>query len=125
MSDILVKVARFPAVWKGKKLKREFGSLLGMISLHFEVAVSRFTIIPLRQLKPLRGVNLRPRLKQDVQVKEELMQLAARMGAASTASRLNASFRAFQTDASAGLQQRSELRGRRSCPAIWERSTKI
>ena len=105
MVDILMRIAAMKGVWRGKAMKRELASLLTTVSLHFEVALPHFNIIPLRQLDPLigRGRSGEAKLRHiaDVQLKEELMQLAARMGAALTASRLNAAFKAFNAAESA------------------------
>ena len=52
------------------------------------MALERFNIVPLRRIDPVLGPSNRPRNVADIQRGEELMQLAVRVGASLTASRL-------------------------------------
>jgi hypothetical protein len=96
--DLMIRFVKRPNVWRGTKLLAELNSLIFMVALHFEASIHLLHIIPLRQLDDIAGSGGRSRHVSDMQRKEELMQLSARMGAALTASRLNTAFRAFQQE---------------------------
>ena len=98
LAKILVGMIRRTGVWRGKALKSELNSTVIMIALHFEASLEYFNIIPLRRLTEIAGSGGRARHVNDIQRKEELMQLATRCGAALTASRLNTAFRAYELD---------------------------
>jgi hypothetical protein len=115
--DIFVRIIRRDGVWRGKILKAELRSLIQMVAMHFEVSLSFFNLVPLRQLEEVPGRGERVRHVADVQRKEELMQLAARVGAALTATRLNLAFRAFQQKDTAAPEVPGHARGPADSPA--------
>lgn len=119
LSELLLRLVRRKGVWKGKNLKAEFTSLLTMISLHIESSLKHFKIIPLRQLPDVLGQGGQPRHVADLQRKEEMLQLASRVGAALTASRLTTAIRAYVQDdqpAASPGQQGGEGEGQAAAP---------
>lgn len=93
-------MARTPKVWKGKSLRAEFTSLITMCSLHMESGLGRFKRVALRFLPEPITAGGAARRVADIQRKEEMMQLAARIGATQTASRLTAALRAHHQEVS-------------------------